>query len=56
MIVGGVSSGKISYKETEEIIRKHFGLFQYYMVKSNHIIFSFLKKIVKFFNLKIHWG
>ncbi len=56
MIVGGVSSGSISYKETENIIKKHFGLFQYYVVKGNHIIFNFFKKIVKFFNLRIHWG
>jgi glycosyltransferase involved in cell wall biosynthesis len=56
MIVGGVSSGAISYKETELIIRKHFGLFYYYKIKIKHLIFSLIKSLLKILKISYHKG
>ncbi len=56
MVVGGVSSGSISYKETEEVIRKHFGEFYYYKIKAKHFIYSIIKKILKIIKINYHKG
>lgn len=54
MLIGGVSSGDISYKETEQVIKKHFGLFYYYKIKIKHFLFSLIKKL--FIILKIDYN
>lgn len=54
MLIGGVSSGNISYKETQQVVKKHFGLFYYYKIKIKHLIFSLIKKI--FLILKIDYN
>lgn len=56
MLVGGVSSGSISYKETSEVIRKHFGEFYYYKIKIKHLIFNLIKKIFGILNINYHKG
>jgi glycosyltransferase involved in cell wall biosynthesis len=56
MIVGGVSSGVISYKETEEIIRKHFGNYCYYKIKTKHTVFTIIKMIFALLRINYHKG
>ncbi len=54
MIVGGVSSGSISYKETQKVIRKHFGNYYYYRIKIKHLIFNISKRLFILFRINYH--
>jgi len=56
MQIGGVSAGKISYKETEMIVKKHFGFFSYILLKTKHTIFSFIKKVLNLIGVRVHKG
>jgi glycosyltransferase involved in cell wall biosynthesis len=56
MQIGGVSSGKISYKETQNVMKRHFGKIAYYKIKTKHTIFNILKKIFKLLKINYHKG
>jgi glycosyltransferase involved in cell wall biosynthesis len=56
MQIGGMSSGSISYIETQSIIKKHFGLFYYYKIKLKNLIFSFVKSIFRKLGISYHKG
>jgi glycosyltransferase involved in cell wall biosynthesis len=56
MIVGGVSSGAISYKETQSIIKKHFGNYCYYKIKTKHTVFKIIKMIFTLLRINYHKG
>lgn len=54
--IGGVSSGSVSYKETEVIIKKYFGLIWYYKILLKHKLFALIKKILNFLKINYHLG
>ncbi|MGI6589574.1 MAG: glycosyltransferase family 2 protein [Candidatus Iainarchaeum sp.] len=54
--IGGVSSGSISYKETEEIVKKNFGMFNYLSLLMKHRLLSNIKIVFNKFGIKIHKG
>ncbi|MDD3083571.1 MAG: glycosyltransferase family 2 protein [Candidatus ainarchaeum sp.] len=56
MTMGGVSSGVISYNETQQVIRKHFGRITYYKVKLKHFIYKTTKNILKILKISYHKG
>jgi glycosyltransferase involved in cell wall biosynthesis len=56
MQVGGVSSGKMSYFETEQIVKTYFGNFYYYKLKIKHTLFSKIKIILNLIKISIHKG
>jgi glycosyltransferase involved in cell wall biosynthesis len=45
-VSGGVSSGKVSYKETESVVKKHFGFFPFARLVLKHRIFSLIKFVL----------
>jgi len=51
MRMGGVSSGKISYYETEQVVLCHFGIIVYSVLLIKHTTFSLIKNILSVFNL-----
>ena len=53
---GGVSSGVISYIETEKIVLKYFGYFWYFGLQLKHFIFRFSKFLFKKSRIKFHLG
>lgn len=54
--IGGVSSGKVSYRETEQVVKKYFGYSAFLALKLKHKIFYFGKKITEAAGLSIHKG
>ncbi len=56
MLIGGVSSGDISYRETQMVIKKHFGLFYFYKIKLKHIIFKNIKRFLNFLKIDYNKG
>jgi len=56
MRMGGVSSGSVSYKETEQIIKKHFGFVPFVSIKAKHCVFNAAKSIFHALGLKVHKG
>ncbi|MFA5930731.1 MAG: glycosyltransferase family 2 protein [archaeon] len=56
MQMGGVSSGVISYKETEAIVKKNFGVVSYSLLVAKHKTFRAAKIILNKLGLKIHKG
>lgn len=56
MQMGGVSSGAISYKETEAIVKKNFGVVPYGLLVAKHKAFRAAKIVLNKLGLKIHKG
>ena len=56
MTMGGVSSSSISYKETQAVIKKHFGIVAYFLVILKHFSYLTLKKLFKFLKIDFHKG
>ncbi|MEK6958756.1 MAG: glycosyltransferase family 2 protein [archaeon] len=54
--IGGVSSGSVSYRETEAVIKKHFGFVPFAVLFVKHRVFGLLKKIFSILGLKVHKG
>ncbi len=52
---GGVSSGKVSYKETELVVKKYFGTSSYVVLVLKHRIFSIVKWFLVKTNLVKLW-
>jgi len=53
---GGVSSGDISYKETENIVRNYFGVVPYSLLVAKHVLFKNTKFVLNKLGLKYHKG
>jgi glycosyltransferase involved in cell wall biosynthesis len=54
MQMGGVSSGSISYKETESIIKKNFGFIDYSILVGKHNLFNCVKFVLKKLKINFH--
>ncbi|MDD4082340.1 MAG: glycosyltransferase family 2 protein [Sphaerochaetaceae bacterium] len=54
--VGGVSSGSVSYKETEIIVKKNFGLVPYLLLLTKHKVFGNAKIVLNKLGISIHKG
>ncbi|MDD3127508.1 MAG: hypothetical protein PHT27_07830, partial [Candidatus Izemoplasmatales bacterium] len=54
--VGGVSSGKLSYIETESIVKKNFGLVPYLLLVIKHKLFGSAKSVLNKLGLAFHKG
>jgi len=54
--VGGVSSGSVSYKETESIVKKNFGLAPYLLLAIKHKLFGSAKVVLNKLGLVFHKG
>jgi glycosyltransferase involved in cell wall biosynthesis len=54
--IGGVSSGKVSYRETEMAVRNYFGFLPFASLVIKHRIFYLLKRTFSFLGLSIHKG
>jgi glycosyltransferase involved in cell wall biosynthesis len=53
---GGISAGGVSYRETESVVKKHFGLIPFVLILIKHKIFSFAKRILLILGIKYHKG
>ncbi|MFA5125909.1 MAG: glycosyltransferase family 2 protein [archaeon] len=56
MRMGGVSAGSVSYRETEQIIKKYFGFVPFVSIKAKHCTFNAAKSIFHILGLKVHKG
>lgn len=56
MLIGGVSSGDISYKETGVVVKKHFGLLYYIKIKLKHFVFKNAKKSFNLLGINYNKG
>jgi len=54
--IGGISSGVISFRETELLIKKHFGLFYFCKIKVKNLIYGLVKKALNFLKINFHKG
>jgi len=54
--MGGVSSGSVSFKETEEIVKKNFGFIPFALLWLKHRIFSVFKKLFALVEFRPHLG
>lgn len=53
---GGVSSGSVSYKETERIVKKYFGVIPYSLLVAKHVLFKNTKIVLNNLGVKYHKG
>lgn len=53
---GGVSSGSISYRETEEIVKNYFGFVPYCVLKAKHSAFKTTKIFLNKVGIALHKG
>ncbi len=56
MTMGGISSGKVSYKETEAIIKQYFGFLAFLKILLKHKLFSLTKRFLLLVGIKLHKG
>lgn len=56
MEMGGISSGKISYLETEKIVKQRFGFLAYLVLLIKHKLFYSIKLVLSILNIKLHKG
>ena len=54
--MGGVSSGIVSYKETEAIMKKYFGVVPYLFLLTKHKVFGTAKIVLNKLGISIHKG
>ncbi|VVB76065.1 Uncharacterised protein [uncultured archaeon] len=55
MTMGGISSGRVSYNETERVVREYFGFFVFMKLFLKHRFFSFAKSVLSKLGLLKHW-
>lgn len=56
MRMGGISSGKISYLETEHAVLLYFGIFSFCKIVIKHKVFFVAKILTNVIGLKVHLG